>query len=96
MIEVVVALVVLEIAVLGVLGTLLAASDAWRRAEQVERDVGRFASVVDSLRGADSIMSDSTPYPGGVARWSAAEGGAFTIEITSSETSLRAVRDGRP
>ena len=88
LIEVVVALVILELAVVGVLGTLVTAAEVWREAEQVERDVGQLASVFDSLRGVDSVWSDSTRYPGGMARWTVSAGGVLAIEVNSREASL--------
>lgn len=49
LVEVVVALLVLELGVLGVLGTLVVASETLRRAERLERATSRVEAVVDSL-----------------------------------------------
>ncbi len=47
------ALLVLEIGVLGALGTLVLASETLRRAERLERATGRVEALLDSLgRGA--------------------------------------------
>lgn len=50
LIEVVMALLVLEVAVLGVLGTLILADRTARRAERLARATGRVEAVLDSLR----------------------------------------------
>lgn len=53
--EVIMALLILEVGVFGVLGTLLVASETVRRAERLERATARVESVLDSLaRGAAS------------------------------------------
>jgi len=51
LIEVVVALVVLEVAVVGVLGSLVLSADIMRHAEAVEYATARAEGVLDSLRG---------------------------------------------
>ena len=80
LVEVVVALVVLEIGVLGVMGTLLLASRALSDAEIRER------AVLETLRVVDSLAVDGMGGPGrrtfgwGAVQWTApAEGGAGTV-----------------
>lgn len=51
LLEVVVALMVLELAVVGVLGTVLLASRTLHRAERLERAAGHAEAILDSLRG---------------------------------------------
>jgi Tfp pilus assembly protein PilV len=64
LIEVVVALVVLEVAVIGLVGTLALATATLTRAETLERAVATAEGVLDSIArgasaGADSLVSSA-------------------------------------
>ena len=58
MIEVVVASVLLQVALLGVLGTLVRATELRSEAERLEHTVAVAESVLDSLLGGDSVATD--------------------------------------
>lgn len=93
LIEVVVALLILEVAVVGVLGSLVLASDLSRRAKDLERSVVAFQSVVDSLRNVDpaDVTPDSVDVGGSVARWSPSADGRVTLSAgRPGESSVRA------
>ena len=60
LVEVVMALLVLEIAVVAALGTVVLAAETLRRAETLERAAGGMEAVLDSLRrGAGPAMSEA-------------------------------------
>ena len=84
LVEVVMALLVMEIAVLGVMGTLVLASSLARRAEEVERALDGAEAVVDSLRHGASVGEDSTRFRGGQLRWSVDRDGHVVVEATTS------------
>lgn len=79
LIEVLVALVILEVGILGVVGTLVLASRTLARASLLERSVGQVESVLDSL--ADSRTSGAGEFaaPGGVLSWSLAPDGTASV-----------------
>lgn len=87
LIEVVVALLVLEIAVVGVLGSLVLASEVSRRARDIERSVVAFQSALDSLRGVDpsAITPDSVVFDESVARWSVSDDGWLILSAAGRE-----------
>lgn len=89
LIEVVVSLLILEVAVVGVLGALVLASEFSGRARALERSVVAFESVVDSLRGLDSVSvsPDSMAFEGGVVRWSLSSDGRLTVSASGREGS---------
>jgi type II secretory pathway pseudopilin PulG len=92
LIEVVVALLVLEVAVLGVLGALVVASRTAGRAERVERATDRVEAVLDSLRQGGAVVgSDSTAWAGGVVRWSADADGRLELVATGPDGELMRV-----
>ena len=90
LVEVVVSLLILEISVVGVLGSLVLTAGVSRRAEELERSVVAFQSVVDSLRGVDpaGITDDSIVFPGGFARWSVSAEGWLTVSAGARDGSL--------
>lgn len=86
LVEVVVALVVLEICVIGVASMLTLASRTLTRAERLEAAVATAEGVLDSLR--------TTPAPvdgwrrldgGGSIVWVVASGGAIAVRAESDE-----------
>ncbi|MEX2467733.1 MAG: prepilin-type N-terminal cleavage/methylation domain-containing protein [Gemmatimonadota bacterium] len=69
LVEVVVALVLLEIGVLGVVGTFVIASRTMARAEVLERATLTVERVADSL-SVDGMAGDgSSPFRGGIVVW---------------------------
>ena len=92
LLEVVVALLVLEVAVVGLVGSLVLASATLTRAESLERAVATAEGVLDSLAGAAEIHADSVVHTGGgVVRWSVDDSGRVRLQAT--EASGRSVLD---
>ena len=80
LLEVVVALVVMEVAVVGMVGSLVLASATMTRAESLERTVATAEGVLDSLVGAASVGADSVAFDGGwVVRWSLDDSGRVSL-----------------
>jgi hypothetical protein len=78
--EVVVALLVLEVAVLGLVGSLVLASATMTRAESLERTVATAEGLLDSLVGSASVGADSVAQDGGwVVRWSLDDSGRVSL-----------------
>ena len=69
LIEVVVALVVLEIAFVGVAGVLRLASSTLARAEALETAVAVAEGVLDSLKQADVVEAGERGFGGGDVVW---------------------------
>lgn len=69
LIEVVVALVLLEIGVLGVVGTLLLATRTLTDAELTTRAAAAAALVADSLETHGFMEPGVDSFPGGIVRW---------------------------
>lgn len=83
LIEVVVALVLLEIGLLGVVGTLLLATRTLTEAELTMRAAASAAQVADSL-GAHGFGGPGVAgFPGGVVRWEAAGGAAGAVVVAT-------------
>lgn len=83
LIEVVVALVLLEIGVLGVVGTLLLATRTLTEAELTTRATMSAAQVVDSLEAHGFGGPDVVAFPGGVVRWEAAVGTGIAVVVAT-------------
>lgn len=66
LIEVAVASILLQIALLGVLGTLIRAVELRSEAERIEQTISAAESVLDSLLGLDSIGSGGSLSRDGV------------------------------
>jgi Tfp pilus assembly protein PilV len=79
LIEVLVSLLVMEVAALGVLGTLVLASETMRRAETLERAVARTEGVLDSLRGGVEAASGTRAFAGGEVRWTVDDRGLVVL-----------------
>jgi prepilin-type N-terminal cleavage/methylation domain-containing protein len=79
LLEVVVALVILEVGVLGAAGTLLLASRTLTRAERLERAVAYAAAVLDSLSAGARPGAGARAHFGGEVRWSVDSTGAVKI-----------------
>jgi type II secretory pathway pseudopilin PulG len=83
LLEVVIALLVLEVAVVGLVGTLVLASSTLTRAETLEQAVATAEGVLDSLaRGAAG--ADSSSFPGGTVAWSVGDSGRVALRATDA------------
>ena len=85
LVEVVVALLVLEIGVLGALATLVHASEISRRAETLERAVTRVEAVLDSLGAGGAPDTVVANFDGYSLRWTM--DGAGRVEIRAVDGS---------
>lgn len=83
LVEVVVALVLLEIGVLGVVGTLLLATRTLTEAELTMRAAVSAAQVADSLEVHGFAGPGVSAIPGGVVRWAASEGTALAVVVAT-------------
>lgn len=88
LVEVVVALLVLEVGVLGALATMVVAAETLRRAQGLERATGRVEAVLDSLRGGASPDSSSVLFDDVRIRWTVDDEGDVEIDATDPEGSL--------
>lgn len=95
LVEVVVALVILEVGLLGVVGMVVLAQRTLAEADALERGVAEMEGILDSLdRGAE---------PGGGARvlevgevtWSMEDGGALTLRFEPTGPGPATVVRGR-
>jgi type II secretory pathway pseudopilin PulG len=82
LLEVVVALLLLELAVAGSLGTLTVASRTLAEAEQLERAVTEVEGVLDSLAGEPDAATGARPTPGGEIEWTIEESGRIVLRAT--------------
>lgn len=88
LVEVVVALLVLEVGVLGALATMVVAAQTLRRAHRLDRATGRVEAVLDSLRGGASPDSASVLVDDVRIRWTVDADGDVEIGATDQEGSL--------
>lgn len=79
LLEVVVALLVLEVAVVGVVGALVLASSTLARAEVVERATATVEGVLDSLARTRSAGADSLSHDAGKVHWSVDDSGMVAV-----------------
>lgn len=79
LVEVLVALVIFEVGLLGVVGTLVLTSQILTRTVLLERAVGEMESVLDSLAGAPSGQDGRRSAEGGTVLWSVASDGATSV-----------------
>ena len=79
--EVIVALVLLELGVLGAFGVLLVASRTVARAERVEIASLLADEVADSLASEATVSSGSLDRSGYVVTWTAFGTGAFSVTV---------------
>jgi len=83
LLEVVVALLLLEVAVMGAVGTLTIASRTLGEAERLERLTTEAEGVLDSLAGVATPGSGARTVPAGTLEW--------TVDTTGT-VRLRALR----
>jgi Tfp pilus assembly protein PilV len=89
LIELVVALLLLEVGVMAAAGTLTIASRSLAEAEHLEQAVVEAEGVLDSLAGADSAVAGSRAYEGGVVEWTVDAAGIVLLRVVSSEGEVR-------
>jgi type II secretory pathway pseudopilin PulG len=83
LLEVLVALLTLEVAVVGVLGSLVVARDTMRQAETLERATARAEGVLDSLRLRDGPGEGVRAFGGGEIRWVVDDQGGLLLTAVS-------------
>jgi prepilin-type N-terminal cleavage/methylation domain-containing protein len=99
LIEILVALVIFEVGVLGMVGTLVLASRTLGAAERVDRAVAAVERVADSLGSVVGGESGSGVFPGGRISWHADPdgGGALVTAVEVGGDTLACVHvPGRP
>lgn len=83
LLEVVIALLVLEVAVVGLVGSLVLATATMTRAETLERTVATAEGVLDSLAGTATVDAGSMAQSGGwLIRWSLDDSGRVSLQAT--------------
>ncbi len=83
LVEVLVALVVLEVGILGAVGTLFLSARTLARAEAVERGVLEVERVLDSLRRGGASDGGSTRLEEGSVSWEPSGAGMMRIRYRS-------------
>lgn len=86
LVEVIVALVVLEIALVGIVGVFHLASTTLARAEVLESAVSVAEGVVDSLKRADVILPGRRDLGDAVVTWRVAEDGSVFLQATTADS----------
>ena len=79
LVELLVALVIFEVGLLGVVGTLVLASRTVAQASLLERAVGEVESLVDSLSGSPGVGPGQRTTLGGSISWSVDAAGAASV-----------------
>jgi prepilin-type N-terminal cleavage/methylation domain-containing protein len=85
LIEVVVALLLLELAVTSALGTLTIASHRLGEAERMERVVTEAEGILDSLAGVPEAESGTRAVAGGTIEWAVGTDGAVALIATRDD-----------
>jgi Tfp pilus assembly protein PilV len=88
LVEVLVAIIVLEVGLLGVVGTLVLAANNMHRAVSLERAVTEVERVYDSLTRAPSSGSGTASVPGGRLRWSVSTDGTVQVDALAVSDSV--------
>ena len=89
LLEVIVALLLLEVGVTGAVGTLAVASRMLANAERIERAVSDADGVLDSLAGVAVAESGARDLPGGWLEWAVEEGGNVMLRAWDSAGALQ-------
>jgi prepilin-type N-terminal cleavage/methylation domain-containing protein len=84
LVEVLVALVVLEVGLLGVAGALFLAARTMNRADAIERGVGVVELVLDSLRSRGAAGAGSARWEGGDVRWRPGSVGRVVVNLSGA------------
>lgn len=85
LVEVVVALVVLEVAILGAVGTVVVASRTMSEAESIESAVSALEGTADSLSATATAGHGDKVVAGGRIHWEVQSDGGFTVEFRRDE-----------
>ncbi len=85
LLEVLIALLILEIAVLGVLGTVVVTGQTLGRAALLERAVAKAEGVVDSLDGAATLESGERAFADGEVAWTVTDSGLVVVRVVAPE-----------
>ena len=88
LVEVIVALVVLEVAILGAVGIVVVAARTMAEAEVIERAVSALEGTADSLSLTATPGQGSKDVAGGRINWSVEPDGGFTVEFSRDERVL--------
>lgn len=94
LVEILVALVILEVGLLGVVGTLWLAAATLARAERTERGVAELERVHDSLALEEAPASGELTTSSGTARWRVVDG-ALRMDWSSGPDSALVRLDAR-
>ena len=90
LLEVIVALAILEVGLVGTVGVLVLAHRALASAEELHRATQTVASVADSLLADPSAAAGGFDADWGSARWSAAEAG---VQLSAEDRGGRTLLD---
>lgn len=85
LLEVVVSLLLLEVAVVSALGTLAVASRTLADAEHLERAVVEAEGVLDSLVGVSGPEGGSRAFAGGALEWSVDSVGGVVLRASRGD-----------
>ncbi|GMV07129.1 MAG: hypothetical protein AMXMBFR53_34040 [Gemmatimonadota bacterium] len=100
LVEILVAVVVLEVGLLGVVGTLVLAARELEGAQRLERAVSAMEAIYDSLRASGAGGGEGyTRLEGGGVAWEVGGGGALRVEYERDGVVVAVVhgaRDGSP
>lgn len=94
LVEVLVALVVLEVGLLGVVGTLLLAAATVREAWMLEEGVLVMEGVLDGVRAGAEPPSGRRTLAVGEVTWEGGPGGSLVLELRDAEGRIRATVHG--
>lgn len=95
LVEVLMAMVVLEVGFLGVAGTLLLAARTMRRAESLERAVTEAGRLYDSVSSVGEVGPGETPVAVGRVRWSVGADRTLLVEVLTPGDSVLFSLEGR-
>jgi prepilin-type N-terminal cleavage/methylation domain-containing protein len=88
LVEVLMAMVVLEVGFLGVAGTLLLAARTMRRAESLERAVTEAGRVYDSVSSLGDVGAGEAPVAVGRLRWRVDADRTLHVEVLTPTDSV--------
>jgi type II secretory pathway pseudopilin PulG len=95
LVEVVVALVVIEVGLLGVLGSLILAAQTLSQAEHLERATAEVHRVYDSLSVGALVGEGEREAPPGWLRWTVGADGEALVTFEFPRDSAMARVEGR-
>jgi prepilin-type N-terminal cleavage/methylation domain-containing protein len=95
LVEVLMAVLVLEVGFVGVAGTLLLAARTMRRAESLERAVTEAAWLYDSVSSLGDAGAGEIPAGAGRLRWSVGADRTLRVEVLTPTDSVLFSLEGR-